>query len=138
MDAMRAERVQRMHDAEIPPAQKQGRPKKGSTPTFSEAAGRGAEYAIARLKRDRPDLAKRVVAGELSVYAAARQAGIRKPVVTVTSPESIARALRKHLDADDIAAGMVGRVSRLRWVERVVPGRFPLARCGRRPCRGGA
>jgi hypothetical protein len=82
-----------------------GRGHKTSSDTtgFESPIGRGVEYVVARLKRDRPDLAERVVSGELTANAAARQAGIRKPRVVLTSPESIAAALRKHLGPDDIA-----------------------------------
>jgi hypothetical protein len=42
---------------------------------------RGRDYDMVRLSRDRPDLAKRVVVGELSANAAAIEAGFRrKPV----------------------------------------------------------
>ena len=40
--------------------------------------GRGVTYILRRLKRDRPDLLKRVVSGELSANAAAVEAGFRK------------------------------------------------------------
>ena len=43
-------------------------PKRGSSPT----------YALRRLKRDRPDLANKVVRGEMSAHAAAIEAGFRK------------------------------------------------------------
>ena len=42
------------------------------------AVGRGVTYIHKRLKRDRPDLLKRVVSGELSANAAAVEAGFRK------------------------------------------------------------
>jgi hypothetical protein len=38
-----------------------------------------ATYALRRLKRDRPDLAEKVITGELSANAAAIEAGFRKP-----------------------------------------------------------
>jgi hypothetical protein len=44
-------------------------PNRGNNPT----------YALKRLKRDRPDLAEKVIAGELSTNAAAIEAGFRKP-----------------------------------------------------------
>jgi hypothetical protein len=62
-----------------------------------------AEYVVSRLKRDDPALAERVVNGEITANAAAREKGWRKPRVVLTSPESIATALRKHLGPDDIA-----------------------------------
>lgn len=63
-----------------------------------------AEYIVSRLKRDDPTLAERVVNGEITANAAARAKGWRKPRVVLTSPESIARSLRRHLGPDDIAA----------------------------------
>jgi hypothetical protein len=39
--------------------------------------GRGATYILRRLKRDRPDLAERVIVGEKSANAAAIEAGFR-------------------------------------------------------------
>jgi len=44
----------------------------------SATVGRGVTYTLRRLKRDRPDLLKRVVSGELSANAAAVEAGFRK------------------------------------------------------------
>jgi hypothetical protein len=49
---------------------KQGRPVKGSDTTFSDI-GRGSAYLIARLKRDAPEYAERLAAGE---YRSARAA----------------------------------------------------------------
>lgn len=62
-----------------------------------------AEYVVARLKRDAPDLAERVVRGETSAYAAAQQMGWKKHRVLITSPESVAKRLRKYMSADDLA-----------------------------------
>jgi hypothetical protein len=48
---------------------------------------RGRAYDLARLKRDRPDLAEKVIAGELSANAAAIEAGFRKkPTRKATCP----------------------------------------------------
>lgn len=44
-----------------------------------EERGNSPTYALRRLKRDRPDLAERVMSGELSANAAAIEAGFRKP-----------------------------------------------------------
>lgn len=62
-----------------------------------------ADRVVARLKRDDPDLAKKVIANEVTPNAAAREKGWRKPRIVVSSPEVVARALRKHMSADDIA-----------------------------------
>jgi len=56
-----------------------------STPRRGTAA-----YFLSRLERDRPDLAVRVWRGELSANAAAIEAGLRKP--TITLPENLADA----------------------------------------------
>ena len=45
---------------------------------ISIEGGTSKNYTLARLKRDRPDLAQRVVDGELSANAAAIEAGFRK------------------------------------------------------------
>jgi hypothetical protein len=47
--------------------------------TTSSTVGTTATNTLRRLKRDRPDLAERVVAGEISANAAAIEAGFRKP-----------------------------------------------------------
>ena len=44
--------------------------------------GNKAEYTLARLKRDHPKLAEKVVKGEMSANAAAIEAGFRKPPLT--------------------------------------------------------
>jgi hypothetical protein len=51
---------------------------KSDVPTL---IGRGRDYDLARLDRDRPDLAARVRAKELSANAAAVEAGFRKPAL---------------------------------------------------------
>jgi hypothetical protein len=63
-----------------------------------------AAYNLARLKRDRPDLARRVTAGEMSANAAAIEAGFRKGAPSVSiwstdSPEKVAEALCAKFDA---------------------------------------
>ena len=75
--------------------------------TFSEAGARGGRgrkaldnvkgfsgndpaYALARLKRDRPDLAEKVVVGEMSANAAAIEAGFRRKKVSIPDDEEAA------------------------------------------------
>ena len=58
---------------------------------------------VARLKRDDPDLAERVVSGEMSAYAAARSKGWKPPRIQVTTPERIAAHLRKHMTHPQLA-----------------------------------
>ncbi len=55
--------------------------------------GNQAAYLTSRLKRDCPDLHARVLAGELSPYAAAIEAGFRKPTMSVPAePAALVRA----------------------------------------------
>jgi hypothetical protein len=63
--------------------------------------GNRAKYTVARLKRDRPDLAARVEVGELSANAAAIEAGFRRKTMTVPADiDALAAALRQKLDPD--------------------------------------
>lgn len=62
-----------------------------------------AEHHIARLKRDDPELAERVVEGEVSADAAAKAKGWRKPRIVLTTPQRIATHLRKHLSSDQLS-----------------------------------
>ena len=57
-------------------------------------------YTLARLRRDRPDLAHKVEAGELSTHAAAIQAGFRKGAQT---PFEIAQQLVPKLSSAERA-----------------------------------
>ena len=61
--------------------------------------GTGRDYTIARLRRDRPDLAERVEAGELSAHAAAIEAGFRHR----RTPFEIITRLITKLDAAERA-----------------------------------
>lgn len=61
------------------------------------------EHIIGRLKRDNPELAERVVAGDISPNAAALQMGWRHPRIVVSSPESVAEGLRRHMSPEDRA-----------------------------------
>lgn len=62
-----------------------------------------ADKVTARLKRDDPKLAQRVVNGEITPNAAARAKGWRKPRIVLSAPASVAKALRKHMEPDDLA-----------------------------------
>lgn len=60
--------------------------------------GNSHTYALKRLKRDRPDLAEKVVRGEVSAHAAAIEAGFRRRLVQVEpTVEGFDRAIAKHL-----------------------------------------
>lgn len=84
---------------------KSGRPPadNGSNTTISR--DRGQTYIVRRLKRDRPDLAVRVIDGELSARAAGIEAGFvpRTQTVRLDDPESAARTLRRHMAPEDLA-----------------------------------
>jgi hypothetical protein len=56
-----------------------GRPKDSNVRITNNMQSDTATYTTARLKRDNPALAAKVINGELSPHAAAVQAGIRKP-----------------------------------------------------------
>lgn len=104
MEAMRAE-VARLIADDVQPAAVQGEIGRGrARESATHSKGRDVAAITARLKRDDPALAERVVNGEITANAAAREKGWRKPRVVLTSPESIAAALRRHLGPDDIAA----------------------------------
>lgn len=79
-----------------------GRGKKTDSATTG-FADRGVDYIAARLKRDAPELADRVVTGKLSPNAAARQMGWRKPRIVVSTPDRVAAALRRTMAPEDIA-----------------------------------
>lgn len=55
------------------------------------------ERTVRRLKRDDPALAEKVVRGEVTPNAAAREKGWRKPRVVLSSPERIAVSLRRYM-----------------------------------------
>lgn len=57
------------------------------------------EKTLRRLKRDLPEVAEKVIAGEISLNKAAIDAGFRKRKVQVeVSAEGFARAIEKHLE----------------------------------------
>jgi hypothetical protein len=66
---------------------------KGNNVTLPDR-GNSSTYTIARLKRDNPELAERVVNGELSANKAAIQAGFRRPTIQVPADDYDA-AIRK-------------------------------------------
>lgn len=65
---------------------------------------RGRDYTMARLRRDNPELAAQVEAGELSANAAAIQAGFRHPTCSVVTDdvEKAVTTLLKHYSKADI------------------------------------
>lgn len=105
--AERAPRLRREVEAllreEIRAANPAGRPTKERATFNTVGRPDTAAKIAARLKRDDPELAEKVVAGEVSPNAAARQKGWRKPRVVLTSPASVAKKLREHFTAEQIA-----------------------------------
>jgi hypothetical protein len=65
-------------------------------------------YTLDRLKRERPDLLKRVDAGELSANAAAIEAGFRKPKATipVDTPDAAIGALLRRFSHDELDSAL--------------------------------
>lgn len=71
----------------------------------SEPRGTVVAYTISRLKRDRPDLAEKVIEGEISANAAAIQAGFRKPSITLpVDPAAAVRLIVKHFRGEALDA----------------------------------
>ncbi len=61
--------------------------------------GTSEQYALRRLRKQRPELHQRVLAGELSPHRAMVEAGFRTPTLTVPlDPARAARILAKHFD----------------------------------------
>ena len=65
---------------------------------------RGQTYTVARLKRDRPDLADKVINGELSANAAAIEAGFRKRTksIPIDTVEEAVRALYTVFSVEEV------------------------------------
>lgn len=101
-DAEAADAVERAWRGEVPAARKHGRPTEKVSATHFSQRDRTADATVARLKRDNPALAERVVNGELTPHAAARLSGWRKPRVLITSPTSVCRRLADEWTADEL------------------------------------
>ena len=91
----------RLIRGEVPATGERGRPRrdsdKGDNVTLL-SRGNKSDYTLARLKRDRPDLAKEVIDGTKSPNAAAIEAGFRSRKVQVEpTPEAVQRMLDKYL-----------------------------------------
>lgn len=92
--------LQRKLREAVPRAERVGRPSEKHCDTNIKPDT--TEHVVARLKRDDPELAERVVSGEITPNAAARIKGWRKPRVVVTNPESVARKLREHFTPQEL------------------------------------
>ncbi|MEU1418361.1 hypothetical protein [Kitasatospora sp. NPDC005751] len=73
---------------------------------LAQPDGTSRAAALRRLRKDTPELHAEVLAGRLSAHAAMIQAGFRRRTVSVPvdDAEATARALRKHLTPDALAA----------------------------------
>jgi hypothetical protein len=73
--------------------------------------GRGSDYALARLRKDRPDIHARVLAGELSAHAGMIEAGFRKkrPSRKLTMLQKIWRMISKLSESEfeELIQGLV-------------------------------
>lgn len=76
-------------ETEALPAHGGARAEQGNNVTLPKR-GNASTYTLKRLKRDRPDLAERVISGVMSANAAAIKAGFRKRTISV--PEDIEAA----------------------------------------------
>jgi len=103
MAAMR-EQVRTLLLAEIPVALPAGRPAEDNmSATHVVRQDSHTSSAItARLKRDDPDLAERVVRGEVTPNAAAREKGWRKPRIVLSTPERIADSLSRYMPRESL------------------------------------
>lgn len=67
--------------------------------------GNTEQAAIRRLRKDRPDLHKKVIAGKMSAHAAMVEAGFRKRTITIpTEPADAARAILRAFTGDRLEA----------------------------------
>ena len=71
-----------------------------ATLSSSESRSDTTERTVRRLKRDDPELAEKVVRGDITPNAAAREKGWRKPRIVLTSPERVAESLRRYMPRD--------------------------------------
>lgn len=76
-------------------------------------SGTSRDASLRRLRKDRPDLHARVVAGEVSAHRAMVDAGFRPKTATIPlEPEPAARALLRHFGPEGLAEVIreVGRI----------------------------
>jgi hypothetical protein len=72
--------------------------------TEERQRGDSTSYKLARLKRDNPKLAERVIEGELSAHAAAVEAGFANPKISINlrNLESAAKTICRKLDESEV------------------------------------
>jgi hypothetical protein len=107
-------KVQEARDKPLPssnqaeaPRNPAGRKGKESDRDSTRLVDRSSDYLLRRLARDCPELLDRIESGELSVNAAAIQAGIRKKL---SHAEQCVRAFDKAPDKLSIAASILERL----------------------------
>lgn len=78
--------------------------KTGNNVARFKARANNVDYLAARIKRDHPDIAERIQAGEFrSIHAAAIAAGIAKPTITIRpTVEGFTKAIKKRLTPEQI------------------------------------
>lgn len=82
-----------------PPAPKRKRNYKREAPT-----GNSRSYALSRLKREREDLYRKVLAEEMSSHAAMIEAGFREPTLTIPlSPRKAAKRIVQHMTRQEFS-----------------------------------
>jgi hypothetical protein len=76
----------------------------------SRPAGNTEAAALRRLRKDRPDLLKRVIGGEMSAYRAMIEAGFRKPTASIPigTPEAAMRALLRRFSEAELRSALDG------------------------------
>lgn len=94
--------VEQLLDEDIPAANSPGNPHDVNVSGTQDK--RDSAATVSRLKRDDPVLAERVVSGEVTANAAAREKGWRKPRVLLANPNTVARRIRESFTDDQIAA----------------------------------
>ena len=104
-DQQLADEVRRLLYEEIPAAAPviHAGPGRGKTLRATKGFEDTADRVVARLKRDDPDLAAKVVRGEVTPNAAAREKGWRKPRIILSTPERVAASLRKWMPREALA-----------------------------------
>lgn len=101
-DPETADRVDALLKGEIPAANRNGANQYGGSRGTRPITSDTSDTILARLKRDDPDTAQKVITGELSANAAAHAKGWRKPRIVLSSPESVATRIRDHFTQDEI------------------------------------
>src|SRR3990167_140653 len=108
MTALRDD-VRRLLNAELPPVKSSGGDRRSelyyNSETHVRQRGDTPEYKLGRLKRENPELAERVINGELSANKAAKIANIAPHKVTIRmdNPASAAPTIYKFMSEENIA-----------------------------------